>query len=119
MLSIIAKWWIVPGHEQEAVAALDELAASVEQNEPFTDMYLIHTPIVHGSRPAPPANEVIFVSGWADRAAFDKHLHGPVFQQWIAKYLPLFLLDDSGGLFVTAEFIDRRAGYIRPAGRAS
>jgi quinol monooxygenase YgiN len=115
MLSVIAKWWIVQGKEQEAVAALGELADSVEQNEPFTDMYLIHTSIADGSRPTPPANEVVFVSGWADRAAFDKHLHGPVFQQWIAKYLPLFLLDDSGGLFVTAEFIDRRAGFIRPA----
>lgn len=115
MLSIIAKWWIVPGRETEAVLALDELADSVEKNEPFTTMYLIHTTVAEGSRPTPPANEVVFVSGWPDRAAFEEHLDGPVFSQWIAKYLDLFLTDDSGALFVTAEFLDRRAGYVRPA----
>lgn len=78
-------------------------------------MYLIHTSIEEGSRPQPPPNEVVFVSGWPDRAAFQKHLDGPVFKDWIAKHVDLFLTDDSGGLFVTAEFIDRRAGFIRPA----
>lgn len=115
MLSIVAKWWIVPGREVEAVDALTKLASAVEQHEPFTSMYLIHTAIEEGSRPPPPPNEVVFVSGWPDRAAFQRHLDGPVFKQWIAKYLDLFLTDDSGGLFVSGEFIDRRAGFIRPA----
>lgn len=115
MLSIIAKWWIVPGKEDKAVAALGELALAVEQREPFTLMYLIHTSIVEGSRPSPPPNEVVFVSGWPDRDAFQKHLDGPVFKDWIAKYLELFLTDDSGGLFVTGEFLDRHAGFVRPA----
>ena len=114
MLSIVAKWWIVPGREYDAVTALEELASAVEAQEPFTTMYFIHTSIVEGSRPPPPPNEVVFVSGWPDRAAFQQHLDGPVFKDWIGKYLDLFLTDDSGGLFVTAEFIDRRAGFIRP-----
>jgi quinol monooxygenase YgiN len=115
MLSIIAKWWIQPGHEDDAVAALRELAAAVEEQEPFTIMYTIHTSIVEGSRPSPPSNEVVFVSGWPDRAAFQQHLDGPVFKNWIAKHVDLFLTDDSGGLFVTGEFIDRQAGFVRPA----
>jgi quinol monooxygenase YgiN len=114
MLSIVAKWWIKPGCEAEAVAALSVLAEQVEAGEPFTTMYLIHTAVQDGSRPTPPSNEVVFVSGWPDRAAFEKHLEGPVFKEWLASHLDLFLTDDSGGLFVTAEFIDRRAGFIRP-----
>jgi quinol monooxygenase YgiN len=115
MLSIIAKWWIKPGCEKEALAALDELAESTEQQEPFTTMYLIHTSVAEGSRPTPAANEVIFVSAWPDQAAFEQHLHGPVFQGWLQKHLDLFLTNDSGGLFVTGEFMQRRAGYVRQA----
>lgn len=119
MLSIVAKWWIVPGREDDAVAALMKLARAVEVQEPFTTMYLIHTSIAEGSRPTPPPNEVVFVSGWPDRAAFQQHLDGPVFKDWIAEYLDLFLTDDSGGLFVTAEFIDRHAGFVRPAAQGA
>ena len=115
MLSIVAKWWIVPGNEDAAVAALAELAARVEAEEPYTLMYLVHTAVEEGSRPPPPRTEVVFVSAWPDRAAFERHLDGPVFRTWIAQYLDLFLTDDSGGLFVTGEFIDRRAGFVRPA----
>jgi quinol monooxygenase YgiN len=113
VFSIVARWWIVPGREDDAVAALTTLASAVEQQESFTSMYLIHTSIVEGSRPPPPPNEVVFVSGWPDRAAFQKHLDGPVFKGWIAEHLDLFLTDDSKGLFVTGEFIERRAGFIR------
>ena len=43
MLSIIAKWWIAPWCERQAVAALGELAESVRREEPFTLMYPFHT----------------------------------------------------------------------------
>jgi hypothetical protein len=87
----------------------------VQRKEPFTTMYLIHTSVAQGSRPTPAPNEVVFVSGWPDRAAFQQHLHGPVFQRWKDKHLGLFLTDDSGELFVTSGFMDRRAGFVRPA----
>jgi FAD/FMN-containing dehydrogenase len=45
VLSIIAKWWIEPGCEKEALATLDELAESTEQKEPFTQQW----PRVYGS----------------------------------------------------------------------
>lgn len=115
MLSIVAKWWILPGRDDEAVAALEKLASDVEEHEPSTVMYLIHTAIEEGSRPPPPPTEVVFVSGWPDRAAFQEHLDGPVFKGWVAQYLDLFLTDDHGELFVSGEFIDRRAGFIRLA----
>ncbi|MGA9679154.1 MAG: antibiotic biosynthesis monooxygenase family protein [Mycobacterium sp.] len=113
MRSIIAKWSIKPGCEEQAVAALTELAESVKREEPFTLMYLIHTSNAEGSRPTPAPNEVIFVSAWPDQPAFEQHLRGPVFQQWKTKYLDLFLTNSNGDLFVTSEFMDRRAGFIR------
>ena len=114
--SIIAKWSIKPGCEQQAIAALGELAESVKREEPYTLMYLIHTANAEGSRPTPAANEVIFVSAWPDQAAFERHLHGPVFQEWKDKHLDLFLTNSGGDLFVTSEFMDRRAGFIRTEG---
>jgi Dyp-type peroxidase family len=116
MRSIIAKWSIKPGCEQQAIAALHELAESVRREEPYTLMYLIHTANAEGSRPTPAPNEVIFVSAWPDQAAFEQHLNGPVFQEWKGKHLDLFLTNSNGDLFVTSEFMDRRAGFIRTAG---
>jgi hypothetical protein len=78
-------------------------------------MYLIHTPLAEGSRPTPAANEVIFVSAWPNRKAFQDHRDGPVFQDWLKKHLHLFLTNNSDDLFVTAEFMQRRAGYVRRA----
>jgi quinol monooxygenase YgiN len=74
MRSIIAKWSIKPGCEQQAVAALGELAESVKREEPVTLIYLIHTSNAGWSRPTPAPNEVISVSAWPDRADFQKHL---------------------------------------------
>jgi quinol monooxygenase YgiN len=113
MRSIIAKWSIKPGCEPQAVTALSELAESVRREEPFTLMYLIHTRNADGSRPTPPPNEIIFVSAWPDQAAFEQHLSGPVFQEWLTKHLDLFRTNNRGDLFVTSEFLDRRAGFIR------
>jgi quinol monooxygenase YgiN len=112
VISIVTKWWIVPGKEDQAIAALRELARDVERHEPFTTMYLINTPVVAGSRPAPPDNEVVFLGTWDDRAAFDRHLNGPLFKDWLARYLDLFLTGN-GGLYVAAELLERQAGFIR------
>jgi quinol monooxygenase YgiN len=82
VLSIIAKWSIKPGCDQETVVALGELAESVKREQPLRTMYVIHTPVAEGSRPTPVPNEVVFISGWPDRAAFEQHLKGPVFQHY-------------------------------------
>jgi len=76
-------------------------------------MYLIHTSVAEGSRPTPAPNEVIFVSAWPSRKEFQDHLDGPVFQGWKKDHLHLFLPNSNGDLFVTAEFMDRIAGYVR------
>ena len=113
MFPIIARWTILEGKEVEAVAALKELAASVEEAEPDTWMYTIHTPdLTQNNLPSPPPNEVIFFSVFADADAFQKHLDGPLFGQWAAKYLDLFLTNWDH-LFVLAEYLDRQTGFVR------
>lgn len=112
MISIVTKWWVLPGKEAAAHAALKELAQQVKAGEDYTHMYLIHTSEVDGSKPTPPANEIIFLGTWSSKEDFDKHRKGPVFSAWLTKYIDLFLTND-GRLYVSAEFVNPLAGFIR------
>ncbi|MCX5214326.1 antibiotic biosynthesis monooxygenase [Kitasatospora sp. NBC_00240] len=114
MISIVTKWWYVPGREQEAVAALTDLVQQVRDGEPDTLMYCLHTADVTGSLPPPTPNEVIFLGAWTDRQAFEAHRKGKIFTDWLEKYLHLFVQND-GKLYVSAEFADRFAGFVRGA----
>lgn len=114
MLPIIARWSIVEGKREEALAALDELAKLVEEGEPFVPMYTINTPNFAPeltSFPTPAANEVIFVSVFDDYAAFEKHMNG-IFHVWLEANKQYFLLNN-GNLFVVSEWLTRQAGFIR------
>lgn len=117
MLPIIARWNIAPGKREQALAALRELAQSVEEEEPFVPMYTIHTPNMSGpptvNFPTPSDTEVIFLSVFDDYAAFQKHFTG-LFHVWLEQYKDLFLLNN-GNLFVVAEWLTREAGFIRPS----
>ncbi len=115
MISIVAKWSILPGKEDQAIVALKDLACRVQREEPFVPMYTIHVPnFKAASFPIPPAADVVFFSVFDDEAAFQKHLQGPVFRDWLALHKDLFLFN-SGNLFVVSEMIDRIAGYVRPS----
>ena len=114
MLPIIARWTIAEGKREEALAALKILAQVVEEEEPFVPMYTIHTPDMSLTNfPTPYAGEVIFLSVFDDQAAFEKHMNG-VFSKWRDQYKDLFL-QNSGNLFVIAEWLKRHAGFIRPS----
>ncbi|MES3021479.1 MAG: antibiotic biosynthesis monooxygenase [Pseudomonadota bacterium] len=113
MITIIAKWTILKGCREPALAALSVLAREVEQQEPFVLMYTIHTPDMGvPSFPTPQPDEVDFFSVFTDYAAFQQHLNGPVFQAWADKYKQYFLTNASG-LFVISEFLQREAGFVR------
>ncbi|MGW0943799.1 putative quinol monooxygenase [Streptomyces sp. NPDC002623] len=112
MISIVTKWWHVEGRREEAITALKELVLQTEKYEPDTYMYCLHTSIVEGSLPPPSENEIIFLGAWKDRQAFDDHRVGPVFTNWLAQHLDLFVLN-GGKLYVSAEFADRFAGFVR------
>ncbi|MFI6445956.1 putative quinol monooxygenase [Kitasatospora sp. NPDC050543] len=114
MISVVTKWWCLPGREQEAVAALKDLVQQVKDGEPDTLMYCLHTAEVTGSLPPPTPNEVIFMGAWTSRQAFDDHRTGKIFTDWLEKHLDLFVQNDNR-LYVSAEFADRFAGFVRGA----
>jgi quinol monooxygenase YgiN len=113
MISVIARWYMIEGREEPALAALTELAAEVEARQPWVWMYTIHTTETEiTSFPTPAANEVVFFSVFADRESFEKHLNGPVFQPWMKRHGHLFLMKH-GDLFVISRFLRRHAGCVR------
>lgn len=112
MISIVTRWWYVDGMRQAAIEALKDLVSQVEQHEPDTYMYCLHTSIVPGSLPPPAPNELTFLGAWKDRRAFEEHRDGPLFQDWLAKHLDLFVTNN-GRLYVSAQFVDRFAGFVR------
>lgn len=115
MMPIIARWTILEGKREAAIAALRELEREVYEQEPFVPMYTINVPDFSvTSFPTPAPSEVVFLSIFDDYAAFQKHLNGPVFQGWLARYKDLFLTNN-GNLFVMSEWLTRVAGYIRPS----
>jgi quinol monooxygenase YgiN len=113
MISIVAKWSILQGQEKAAVSALKILARAVQKEEPFVSMYTIHVPDFSAtSFPTPSMSDVVFFSVFKNKAAFQKHLKGPVFQGWLAKYGSHFLMNNDN-LFVVSEFLARQAGFVR------
>jgi uncharacterized protein len=64
-LSLISEWYIAPGGEAAALAALRQLAKDVQANEPGTLTYLVHMPFSGSARiqSLPPArpNSVLFL----------------------------------------------------------
>jgi quinol monooxygenase YgiN len=116
MLPIIAHWSIAEGKRAEALAALEQLAALVEAQEPFVPMYTINLPNRSPdltSYPTPAASDVVFISVFDDAAAFEKHLNG-LFHDWLERNKQFFLLNN-GNLFVVSEWLERYAGFIRPS----
>ncbi len=114
MVTINANWTILEGKREAAILALRELEREVREQEPFVLMYTIHVPNMQlTSYPTPSPNGVFFFSIFESYAAFEQHLNGPVFQNWLKKYQSLFL-SNQGNLFVVSEWLDRIAGYIRP-----
>jgi len=116
-VSLTSTWFIRPGHEPAAVAAIEELAPMVRDAEPDTLAYLVHTPFLRDSRlPALPpvtANHLVFFEVYRDADAFLRHLHGPVFTRFVERHAELFVAAN-GKPFTFVEFLECRAGFVRP-----
>lgn len=114
MYPLISVWTILPGNETEAVAALKKLALLVEQTQPDTLAYLVHTPDM--SQPNLPTSyhgEVIFFEVYKNEAAFKAHVDGVVFKDFVTTYGHLFLASN-GAPYTTLQVMQYKAGYIRP-----
>ena len=113
MYPLISKWTILPGGESEALSALMALAKKVEVSEPDTWMYTVHTPdFTAPNLPTPPAGEVVFFEIYKNKQAFNAHVNGPVFTEFVQNYGFLFL-QSNGKPYVTLEIMQRHAGFIR------
>src|SRR3954471_19480486 len=96
-VSLTSTWFVRPGHEAAAVAAVEDLAAQVRAGEPDTLIYLVHTPFLADRRlqalPPVAPNHLLFFEVYRDADAFLHHVHGPVFTRFVERH---------GGLFVAA-----------------
>ena len=118
MYIIDAFWSIIPGNEAKAYAALGALAAQVEQEEPDTWMYLIHTPNLDpgvNTFPMPGPQQVAFVEGFKDRDAYQRHAASPILKEFFAKNGAYFLnMYGPTVPFMMIQPLEMIDGFIRP-----
>ncbi|RDU98009.1 VOC family protein [Trinickia dinghuensis] len=115
-VSLTSTWFIKPGYEEAADAALRELAIAVEQEEPDTLTYLVNRPFRGDPRlqSLPPDDPltVLFFETYRNADAFDKHVNGAVFTSFL-KRCGQFFIQKNGQPFTFVEFLETRAGFVR------
>ncbi|HEX8704736.1 MAG TPA: antibiotic biosynthesis monooxygenase family protein [Myxococcaceae bacterium] len=118
---LTAQWTLLEGREQEGLAALRKLAAAVLANEPDTLVYSFHTPLLGSGAPAslptPNPGTVLFYEAYASAEAFQAHVNGPVFKQFLQDHGDLFLCTGKQQPFVIVQFLQLQAGFTRQPGR--
>ena len=123
MFPLISVWTLRQGQEKAGIAALKRLAAQVEAHEKDTLAYLVHVPdMSQPSLPTPSRFEVVFFEIYKNKAAFEKHVTGPDFTNFVKRHKRLFLCLQVEGRngekitwpYSTVEFLTRQAGFIRP-----
>ncbi|MEE4174118.1 MAG: antibiotic biosynthesis monooxygenase family protein [Xanthomonadales bacterium] len=94
--------------------ALQELVDTVHGNEPGTLGYLVHQGAA-GSLPPTAAEQIVFLEIYRDEDAFQAHLHGKPFKQFLKDHEALFVMnfDPSCGPFMEVKTLERVAGFLR------
>lgn len=115
MITIIAKWTILPGNEKKAVTAINTLAAFVQKSEPGTLVYLPHTINMKGfNTPKPNPGAVIFYEVYKNQAALDKHISSNAYKQFLKDYSHLFECNSDGSPVISVEsLISLKNGFVR------
>jgi uncharacterized protein len=115
-VSLTSTWFIKPGCEEAADAALRELAAAVEREEPDTLTYLVNRPYRADPRlqSLPPVDplSVLFFETYRNADAFEKHVNGAVFTSFVDRHGKLFI-QSNGKPFTFVEFLETHAGFVR------
>jgi hypothetical protein len=121
-VTLTSRWFIRPGCEPAADAALSELARDVERDEPDTLTYLVHRPRRGDAtlQSLPPSNPLglLFFETYRNTEAFLRHVNGPVFTSFVKRHGELFTASD-GKPFMLVEFLDTHAGFVRATGAAA
>ncbi len=115
MHTVLATWYLKPGKVEAGRAALRELVDTVQQYEPGTLGYLVHQG-GEGSLPPTAAEVVVFLEIYRDETAFDRHIRGRPFQDFLKTHGDLFVLNYNAdcGPFMEVATLDRVAGFLRP-----
>lgn len=115
MYPLISKWYILPGKEAQVIPALKQLALNVKKNEPGTLAYLVHTPdFTQSNLPTAAVGEVVFFEIYKDKGAFQDHLNGSDFKDFVSQYGSLFVSAHEAP-YTTLEVLHYQAGFIRSA----
>ena len=102
MVTVIARFKMQPGKEDEALAAVKKMATEVEANEPGALAYVMHRGQVDPL-------EIYVYEVYADQAAFDAHRRIPHMDAMQANFAQL--MDRTS---FNADLLERVAGFIRP-----
>jgi quinol monooxygenase YgiN len=99
----IAKFKLVPAEEEKALAALREMCAAVEKNEPGVLAYLSH-------RSEKKHDEIVFFEVYQDEAALKAHMKTPHFKKLFKSFGTLFRLP------IEVTLLERIGGFSRAMG---
>lgn len=102
MVSIVARFRMQPGKEEQAVERLRKMAEAVQANEPGALVYIFH-------RSQQDPSEIVFFEAYADTDAFQAHMQTPHMGEFQASFAELF--DTSQ---VKVERLERLGGFVRP-----
>ena len=114
MHTVLATWYLKPGKLEAGIAALRSLVATVHCEEPDTLGYLVHQG-GEGSLPPTAVETVVFLEIYRDEAAFEQHINGKPFQDFLERHGDLFVMnyDARCGPFMEVATLDRVAGFLR------
>jgi quinol monooxygenase YgiN len=115
MYTVVATWFVLPDKRAEAITALNALAEDVQEKEPDTWGYLVHSAAAAGSLPPASSDTIVFVEIYKDKEAFLAHVNGPVFQGFLKANKDLFVaMPPDGPSFYEVTHLDRIQGFVRP-----
>jgi predicted enzyme related to lactoylglutathione lyase/quinol monooxygenase YgiN len=116
-LSLTSTWYIATGSEAQAMSALNALVKDVQAGEPDTLIYLMHTPYNGDTRisslAAPYTGTVVFFEMYRTVEAYERHINGPIFTNFLANFGNLFAAQNNSPFSVNL-FLARKAGFVRP-----
>ncbi|MEO0576574.1 MAG: antibiotic biosynthesis monooxygenase [Pseudomonadota bacterium] len=125
-VSLVSRWKLKAGLDEELVGILRALAGRVEASEPDTLMYRVHLPTEfpldqHGAPahhepiPISEQKEVVFVEVYRNARAFAAHTQGDVFKNFLATTIHYFEPDPNrpGWPVTDTVFMSLMSGFER------
>ena len=118
-ISLVSRWFPKARYVDELRGALVTLAERVRAQETGTLTYLVHMPLSGDPRllSLPPVDSpaILFFETYADADAFQAHLNGTAFTEFVARHGDCFV-GAGGKPYTTVMFLECVAGFAAPVG---